>query len=183
MPANKKPVKKSPKDDILKYIHLAIDTEKRGITFYSEAKRKVDDYSMTRLMDVLLEQEHIHLKFFTDVYNAEKRKGIMDAAKKAGSYKGQAPIKNPLFGMEQLQSVTKQKSTIYHLFNQAIEFEQHGHDLYMELAKKIKNKRISNLLKMIAHEELRHRDFIRMHQDAIYDTGYWLGMEHVRLQT
>jgi rubrerythrin len=176
----KKPVKT---DDILKYIHLAIDTEKRGITFYSEAKRKVDDYSMTRLMDVLLEQEHIHLKFFTDVYNAEKRKGIMDAAKKAGSYKGQAPIKNPLFGMEQLQSVTKQKSTIYHLFNQAIEFEQHGHDLYMELARKIKNKRISDLLKMIAHEELRHRDFIRMHQDAIYDTGYWLGMEHVRLQT
>ena len=176
----KKPVKT---DDILKYIHLAIDTEKRGIKFYSEAKKKVDDYSMTRLMDVLLEQEHIHLKFFTDVYNAEKRKGISDAAKKAGSYKGQAPIKNPLFGMEQLQSVTKQKSTIYHLFNQAIEFEQHGHDLYMELAKKIKNKRISNLLKMIAHEELRHRDFIRMHQDAIYDTGYWLGMEHVRLQT
>ncbi|MBI5880831.1 ferritin-like domain-containing protein [archaeon] len=185
MLAKKKKVKKSPKneDNILKYIHLAIDTEKRGIKFYTEAKNTVDDYGMSRLMDVLLEQEHIHLKFFTEVYNAEKKKGILDAAKKAGSYHGQAPIKNPLFGMQQLHTVTKQKSTIYHLFNQAIEFEQRGHDLYMELAKKIKNKRISDFLKMIAHEELRHRDFIRMHQDAIYDTGYWLGMEHVRLQT
>ncbi len=182
----KKTVKKSSKDDksdILKYIHLAIEVEKRGIAFYTEAKKTVDDYNMTRLMDVLLEQEHIHLKFFTEIYEAENRRGILDAAKKAGEYHGQKSVKNPLFGMDQLNKIVKQKSTIYHLFNQAIEFEQRGHDLYMELARKIKNKKIADFLKMVAHEELRHRDFIRMHQDAIYDTGYWLGMEHVRLQT
>jgi rubrerythrin len=178
-------VSKSPaqKGDMLKYIQLAIDTEKRGIAFYTEAKKTVDDYNMNRLMDVLLEQEHIHLKYFTELYNAEKKNGLKDAETVASHYKGQAPVKNPLFDSHHLSEIAKKKSTIYHLFNQAIEFEQKGHDLYMDLAKKIKDKKISDFLKMVAHEELRHRDFIHMHQDAIYDTGYWLGMEHVRLQT
>jgi rubrerythrin len=184
MAAKKKTTKPNgQRQDILKYIQLAIETEKRGIKFYTDAKSKIDDYSMTRLMDVLLEQEYIHLKYFTQVYDDEKKKGTDDAAKKAGTYKKQPSIKNPLFGMDQLAKVTKQKSTIYHLFSQAIDFEQKGHDLYMDLARKIKSKRISDFLKQVAHEELKHRDFIQMHQEAIYNTSYWLGMEHVRLQT
>ena len=171
------------KEDILKFIQLAIDTEKRGIKFYTEAKAKIDDYNMTRLMDVLLEQENIHLKFFTEVYKEEKKDGTASAAQAAGKYKPQKPIKNPLFGMEQLDKITKQKSTIYHLFKQAIEFEEMGHDLYIELARKINNKKISDFLKKVAQEELRHRDFIQMHQDAVYNTGYWMGIDHVRLQT
>jgi rubrerythrin len=183
--AVKAAVSKSPaqKEDILKYIQLAIDTEKRGIKFYTEAKNAVDDYNMNRLMDVLLDQEHIHLKYFTDLYEAEKNKGFKDAEEVATKYKGQAPVKNPLFGAHQINEIAKKKSTIYHLFNQAIEFEQKGHDLYMDLAKKINDKKISDFLKTVAHEELRHKEFIQMHQDAIYDTGYWLGLEHVRLQT
>jgi rubrerythrin len=169
--------------EMLRYIQLAIDTEKRGIAFYTEAKKTVDDYNMNRLMDVLLEQEQLHLKFFRDIYQAEKNKGLKDADGVAARYKGQAPVKNPLFGAKQLNDLAKKKSTIYHLFNQAIEFEQKGHDLYMDIARKIKDKKISDFLKMVAQEELRHRDFIRMHQDSLYDTGYWLGMEHVRLQT
>ncbi|MBN1544330.1 hypothetical protein JW898_02605 [Candidatus Woesearchaeota archaeon] len=171
-----------PKDDLLRYMSLAVDTEKRGIEFYTEAKKKVNDYNMTRLMDVLLEQECIHLKFFTDIYNAEKKKGLEEAADKAAAYKGQPALKSPLFSTQHLHEAVKKKTTIYHLFNQAAEFEQKGHDLYMDLAKRIKNRKISDFLKMVAAEELRHRDFILMHQEAIYDTGHWLGLEHVRLE-
>ncbi|MBW2971533.1 ferritin family protein [Candidatus Woesearchaeota archaeon] len=170
-------------DDILRYIKLAMETEKRGIDFYTEAKKKVDDYNMTRLMDVLLDQECIHLKFFTEIYNAEKKKGIEEAGKKAAEYKGQPAIKNPLFSTKHLQEAVKKKTTIYHLFRQAVEFEQDGHDLYMDLAGKVKNSKISAFLKMVAKEELKHKDFILMHQDAIYNTGHWLGWDHVRLET
>ena len=171
------------KPEMLKYLQLAIETEKRGIEFYTEAKKLVDDYNMNRLMDVLLEQEHIHLKYFKELYNAEKKDGLKEAEGVATSYTGQPAIKNPLFGMKQLHDVAKKKSTIYHLFNQAIEFEERGHKLYMDLAAKVKDKKIGEFLKKVAHEELRHRDFIRMHQQAVYDTGYWLGIEHTRLET
>jgi rubrerythrin len=175
--------KEEGRKDILKFIKLAINTEKRGIKFYTQAKRRVDDINMNRLLDVILEQEHTHLKFFTHIYNAEKKRGESAAAKEAARYKGQHKLKNPLFGMKQLHDVTKKKSTIYHLFKQAVEFEQDGHDLYMDIARKVKDKRIKNFLRMVAHEELKHRDLILMHQDAVYNTGYWMGMEHVRLET
>ena len=171
------------KKELLRHIKLAIQTEKRGIKFYTEAKRIVDDYNMNKLMDVLLEQEHVHLKFFMNLYKAEKKKGENAAASTAGSYKKQPRIKNPLFRMRQMHELTKKKSTIYHLLRQAVEFEQEGHDLYMDIAKKVKNKKIKKFLKMVANEELKHKDFIRMHQDAVYNTGHWMGMEHVRLET
>lgn len=183
----KKKVKKKPaaqdKKEILRYIQLAIDTEKKGIKFYTEAKKMVDDANMNMLMDVLLEQEHIHLKFFTDVYDAEKKKGTAEASKKAAEYKKQPPVKNPLFNIKKMHEIVKKKGTIYHLFSQAVEFEQKGYELYMDIAKKIKDAKISNFLKMVANEELRHRDFIQMHQDSIYNTGHWFGWEHVRLET
>lgn len=177
--------KKAGKDkkDILRFIRLAIDTEKRGIKFYTQAKRRVDDINMSRLLDAILEQEHTHLKFFRSIYQTEKKKGEAAAANEAARYKGQPRLKNPLFGMKQLHDVTKKKSTIYHLFKQAVEFEQDGHDLYMDIASKVKDKKIKNFLKMVAKEELKHKDLIMMHQDAVYNTGYWMGMEHVRLET
>jgi rubrerythrin len=176
------PVKRDDPKDILKYIKLAIQTEKRGIEFYTAAKRQVNDYNMTRLMDVLLEQERIHLKYFQEIYAAEKKKGTAEAANVAESYEKQKSIKNPLFSMKRLHDVVKRKSTIFHLFKQAVEFEEDGHELYMDLAKKINNRKISNFLKMVAREELRHRDFIMMHQDSVYNTGHWHGWEHVRLE-
>ncbi|MFH1064191.1 MAG: ferritin family protein [Candidatus Woesearchaeota archaeon] len=171
------------KEDILTYIKLAISTEKKGIKFYTEVKSKINDYNMKRLMDTLIEQENVHLKYFTGIYEAEKKKGTSDAAKVAASYSPQPKLKNPLFGMRQLQEVVRTKSAIYHVFNQALQFETDGYDLYMKLAKKVKNRKISEFLKIVANEELRHRDFIKMHQDAVYNTEYWMGMDHVRLES
>jgi|GEM_PF-2705531 len=180
----KKPVKNAEnRTEMLKYIQLAINTEKRGIKFYTEAKKNINDYNMSRLMDVLLAQEHIHLRFFTQLYNAEKSKGMDAAAKVAARYKRQAPMRNPLFGKKQFHELTKLKSTIHELFKKAIDFEEKGYDLYMDLAKKVKNEKISTFLKMVAAEELLHEEFIKMHQESVYNDGYWFGMEHVRLQS
>ncbi|MFC1741626.1 ferritin family protein [Nanoarchaeota archaeon] len=177
----RKAVPKKTDDQVLKYIKLAIDTEKRGIKFYTEAKKRVDDYNMTQLMNVLLEQERIHLKLFRAIYAAEK-KGTSEAAKVAAAYKRQAKIKNPLFSMKKLGDVVRKKSSIYNLFKRAVRFEEDGHALYMDIAKKVRNPKIKSFLRMVAKEELRHREFIIMHQDSVYNTGHWYGWEHVRLE-
>ncbi|NQU78978.1 hypothetical protein HQ545_04380 [Candidatus Woesearchaeota archaeon] len=169
-------------DNFLKYIKLAMETETKGIQFYKQAKRHVNDYNMKRLIDVLLEQEYVHLAFFKAIYKAEK-KGRNQAEIKAAEYAEQPDIENPLFGTKQLQEVTEHKSTIYEIFKQAIEFEEQGYDIYMDLAKKVKSAKIKKFLKIVANEELKHRDFIQMHQEAVYNTGYWFGTEHVRLET
>ncbi len=178
--------KKNPadqKEDIIKYINLAISTEKRGIKFYSEAKKKVSDYNLTRLMDVLLDQERIHLKAFQTILSAEKKKGTEQAAKVAAKYHKQKPIRNPMFDLKHAKDLSDLKTDIYNMFKIATDFEQKGHDMYLDMAKKIKNKNISAFLKKVAEEETKHKKFIEEHNDAIYDTGYWLGLEHVRLQT
>ncbi|MBW2967390.1 ferritin family protein [Candidatus Woesearchaeota archaeon] len=176
--------KVSPDDkNILRFMLLAIDTEKKGIKFYTAAKRKVDDYNMTRLLDMIIEQEKQHLAFFKAVYAAEKKKGTAEAAKEAAKYKGQPRVESPLFKQLPPKKLQKKISTIHNIFKEALDFEVHGHDMYRYMARRVKNKKIKAFLSMVATEELKHRNFIHQHQDALYDTGFWLGLEHVRLET
>ena len=53
----------------------------------------------------------------------------------------------------QLHEVVKKKTAIYHAFNQALEFETDGHDLYMDLAKKVKNPKIKAFQRRVRRKE------------------------------
>lgn len=171
------------KAELLRFLKLAMQTEREGIKFYISVKKQIDDYNMDRLMDVILDQEKEHLKIVTEMYNAEKKKGIEEAAKKASSYHKQEPLKTPLDSMNHLDEMVKKKTTIYHLFQKAVEFEEGISRIYLDMAKTAKHLKVKKLLKTLSDEEIAHKHFIQMHQDSIYNTGYWFGMEHVRLET
>lgn len=183
--SKKKALKETPEEraEFLRFLKLAMQTEKEGIKFYSQVKRMVDDYNMNRLMDIIMEQEKEHLRIVSEIYKAEKKKGIEEAAKKAAGYKKQKPLKTPLKTMKHLGDIVKKKSTIYDLFRKAVEFEENISKLYTDMKKNTRNAKVKAFLKKLSDEELKHRDFIRLHQDSIYNTGHWFGWEHVRLET
>lgn len=168
--------------EFTKFLKLAMNTEREGIKFYQEIKKTIDDYNMNRFMDVIMEQEKEHLRIVTEVYNAEKKRGIEDAAQKAAGYSKQKPLRTPLDTMKYLQDMVKKKTTIYGLFQKAVEFEQDVSRLYADMAAKTKNAKVKAFLKKLADEELVHKDFLIMHQDSIYNTGHWFGWDHVRLE-
>ncbi|MBW2964254.1 ferritin family protein [Candidatus Woesearchaeota archaeon] len=169
--------------EFLRFLKLAMDTERQGLKFYSDVKRRIDDYNMNKFMDVIMEQEKEHLRIVTEIYNAEKKSGIEDAAQKAAGYKKQKPLRTPLDTMKHLQDIVKKKTTIYDLFQKAVEFEQDISRLYADMAAKTKNAKVKAFLKKLSDEELMHKDFLMMHQDSIYNTGHWFGWDHVRLET
>jgi rubrerythrin len=82
--------------EFLKFLKMAMSTEREGLKFYVSVKKRIDDYNMDKLMVVIMEQEKEHLRIVTEVYNAEKGKGIVAAAKKAAGYRKQKPLKTPL---------------------------------------------------------------------------------------
>ncbi len=184
-PASSIKAKETPEQrkEFLRFLKLAMQTEKEGIKFYGQVKRRIDDYNMNRLMEVIMEQEREHLRIVREVYDAEKKAGIEEAAKKAESYERQKPLKTPLDAMKHLDAMVKKKTTIYSLFQKAIEFEENISKLYSDMRQSTKNTKVKAFLKKLADEELKHRDFIQMHQDSIYNSGHWFGWEHVRLQT
>jgi len=169
--------------EFARFLKLAQQTEREGVKFYTEVKRRIDDYNMNKFIDVILEQEREHLRIVTEVYNAEKKKGIAEAAKTAEAYHKQRALKTPFEAMKQVESLVKKKTTIYHLFQKAVEFEEGISKIYLDMVPKAKNAKVKAFLRKLADEELRHRDFIHMHQESIYNTGHWFGWDHVRLET
>ena len=170
------------KAEFLKFLKLAIATEREGVKFYTEVRRRTDDYNMNQLIKAILEQEREHLRIVTEVYNAEKSKGIEDAEKKAAAYKKQEPLKTPLSAMKHVEDVVKKKAAIHRVFRKAVEFEEEISTLYSEMAASTKNAKVKTFLKKLSDEEIGHKEFIMMHQESIYNSGHWYGWDHVRLE-
>lgn len=178
-------VKESAEDkaEFLRYLKLAMDTEREGVKFYVEVKKRIDDYNMNQLIKIIIEQEREHLRAVTEVYNAEKTKGISEAAEKAAAYKKQKPLETPLSAMKHVDDVVKKKATIHKLFYKAVQFEEGIAKLYSDMADSAKNTKVKAFLKKLASEEIGHKEFIMMHQDSIYNSGHWDGWDHVRLES
>jgi rubrerythrin len=74
-------------------------------------------------------------------------------------------------------------SDIFKLFEGAMDLEMRAERFYLEAAEKVAHPEIKRFLRCFAADEARHRKFLVKHKGAVYNEGYWLGIEHVRLQT
>jgi rubrerythrin len=63
-----------------------------------------------------------------------------------------------------------------------MDFEQKGYEFYIKLADEVNDAKVKKLLVTVANEELKHKEYLKLHQDAVYNTGYWYGVDHVRLE-
>jgi len=169
--------------EFLRFLKLAMSMEREGVKFYTKVKLQVDDFNMSQLMKVIMDQEREHLRIVTEVYNAEKKDGIEEAAKKAASYKKQKPLETPFSAMKHFDSLVKKKVSIHRLFEKAVEFEEGIAQLYRDIMQSTKNPKVKSLLKKLAEEEDQHKEFIQMHGESIYNDGHWYGWDHVRLQS
>jgi rubrerythrin len=174
--------KTSSKEDILEFIKLAMTTEQNGIKFYSDVKTKINDFNMSKLMDLLIEQEKKHLEYFTKIYEAELSGGDKKAEIELASYKSQTAPKSPLFAKKKVSWFSGKKKRIIDTLAQAVQLEIEGHDMYMYMSRNVKSAKIKKFLVTVANEELKHRDFLESYHDVIYNTGYWQGIEHTRLE-
>ena len=48
------------------------------------------------------------------------------------------------------------------------------------MSKKVKEKKIKELLKHLAKEELNHKKIIEGHSEALYNYWYWEGLNELR---
>ena len=68
----KKQVKESDKE-LLKYLDMAVELEKSSTRFYTTARKKVNDYNMKMLLNVMIEKEKEHLASVTKMRNLVKQ--------------------------------------------------------------------------------------------------------------
>jgi rubrerythrin len=165
----------------LRYLELAVELERNTNKFYETARDEAKDPNMKRLLDSLMDHETGHLGTIArvrDLYAAKQTEEIKAAA---AALKVHKP-KNPFRGMRQTRKLTKPAADILDLLDRAAEVEQKAHEFYLEAAEHAQGTFIKAYLKKLAKEETYHKKFIESQRQALCNDGYWLGIEHVRLE-
>ena len=189
MVAKKKVVKKkisvkvSDEDkEILKYLDEAVKLEKASMRFYATARNKVTNFNMKSLLNAFLTVEVEHLMTVTKVRNLVREKKSTQAIKEAKKFKSTTPV-NPFKDMMQWEKLTHNRTDIFMLFKGATELESRAENFYKGAAKHVKNPEIKKFLLRFAKDEAKHKLFLLEHKGALYNDGYWMGIDHVRLET
>ena len=168
-------------DETLKYLNLAVKLEQNSFRFYKTARDKVKDFNMKSLLNSLMGQEVAHLSLVVRVRDLYAVKKTLRAKKEAGMLKIHKP-KNPFSGMIQTDPLLKPGADVFLAFKRAVELEQKAYEFYIEAAEHAEGAFIRNFLRKLAKDELNHKQFIESHREAVYNEGYWLGIDHVRLE-
>ncbi|HII71646.1 TPA: hypothetical protein HA265_02725 [Candidatus Woesearchaeota archaeon] len=183
MVVKNKPSTSDSDKELLKYLDEAVKLEKSSMTFYSTARNKVSNFNMKALLNAFLTVEVEHLIAVTMVRDLVKSRHTAEAVREAKKFRHTTPA-NPFKDMVQWEKLTRSYgSDIFTLFKGAEDLETRAEEFYLGAAKNVKNPELKAFLKRFAADEARHRRFLQQHKEAVYNDGYWLGIDHVRLQT
>lgn len=154
------------------YLEIAMQIEKDGAKFYSSAAKKINEYNSKKLLQFLAGEEKKHLVYLQNVLKSVRSKKSLKIETKAK--------KPPLFNKAKFKKIEKADTKALEIFNTALGIEKLNHDFYADMAKKVKNKDVKNILKMLAEQELQHKKLIGSHSEALYNLWYWEGLEELR---
>ncbi|MBU0535546.1 MAG: ferritin family protein [Nanoarchaeota archaeon] len=149
---------------LIKYLKMGEDIEKKGIQFYSKAMKNVSDPNSKNLLKFLISEEKNHLEY------------LMSFERKAKGQKNGTKIKkmnHPIFSNEAYKRIKGDRANTLNVFNTALDMEAKSARLYSSIARKVKEKKIKDFMKKLAQWEISHYKLIKTHQDAIYKWQYW----------
>lgn len=148
----------------VRYLRMGEDIEKKGISFYSNALKRVVDPNSKGLLKFLIGEEKNHLAYLEAL------------EKKINDGKGKVRIKrmkNPVFSKAAYKNIKGDRANTLNIFNTALDIEMRSAKLYGSLSKKTKDKEVKKLLLDLVRWETVHFRLIKTHQDAIYRWMYW----------
>lgn len=159
---------------ILKYLHMGEGIEKKGISFYSNAYKRVIDPNSKGLLKFLIGEEKLHLRYLLQL-EGKVKKGRTDGKLRR--------LKNPIFNKAAYKKIKGNKATLFNIFNAALEIETKSIRLYSSIGSKVRDKRLKGLMKTFVSFETNHYRLIKMHQDTLYNFLYWTGRKQSRIET
>ncbi|MBW2966857.1 ferritin family protein [Candidatus Woesearchaeota archaeon] len=157
-------------EDILKWIRFGIETEEKGIEFYTKCLKEIKHPRAMELFDWLVRVEEGHKRILQRLLKAEAKADDKRLQESIDQFLAER-VENPMFPQEALKRIIRPEATIIQMFNIAMELEAQGIELYGRLAKKQKDHKIKALFERLAADEEDHRKEIRQLGEFVFGIG------------
>jgi len=165
-------------DDMHEILQMAIQLEKKGYEYYSEASQKITNSVGRKMLERLAQDEINHVNRFTEMYNALTENSIADVVLDKVEPTTFDEVFNRL--QEQLEGAVEELQETgvddAEVIEMALDLENHASFFYSEAAKKATDPKIKEFLEGLAEEERAHYDVLRKSLEYLEDPSLFFGM-------
>jgi rubrerythrin len=170
-----------PSTETLQAIETAIQIEKDGLAFYTEAARQTDDPSGKKMFQTLARDEAAHLKLFEGARQTLLTEGEWLSPQQVAAISPKSFERPPIFptGGEIRAEIPERELAV---LQRGIEAEEASIAFYSEQMDKTDDPGGRAMYAYLIEQEKGHRTILQGEYDYLSRTGFWFDFQEFSLE-
>lgn len=169
--------------ETLAAIDAAIQIEKDGLSFYSEAAEQIDDPKGKKMFQSLARDEAAHLKLFEDARRALLERGDWLSPKEVEAISPQRFKRAPIFpAADEIKQVEIPERQLAAL-RRGIQAEEDSIAFYTEQMSQVGDPDAQAMYVYLVEQEKGHRTILQGEYDYLTQTGFWFDVREFDLES
>jgi rubrerythrin len=171
-----------PTPEVLKAIETAIQIEKDGLAFYTEASKQTDDPNGKRMFQTLARDEAAHLRLFEDTRQALLEKGTWLSPEEVAAISPGEFDRPPIFptGDEIKAAEIPERELV--ALQRGIQAEKDSIAFYSQQMEKTEYPDARAMYAYLIEQEEGHHTILQGEYDYLTRTGFWFDFQEFDLE-
>jgi len=159
-------------------IKMAIQLEKDGMKFFTEAAKKTSSESGKRIFRQLAKEEATHLETFQKMFDTLETIQDWKELIKTMPLKRKAPVFEE---RESVDKAVKPEAGELEALRTAMDHERTAIDFFETEAAKSNDPTVKQVFDFVRGQEVFHYDLLQAEYDSVAGTGFWFDVPEFRM--
>jgi rubrerythrin len=171
-----------PSAAVLKAIETAIQIEKDGLAFYSEAAKQTDDPNGKKMFQSLARDEAAHLKLFEDARQALLERGNWLSPEEVAAISPKRLDRPPIFPTGDKIKAAEIPERELVALQRGLQAEKDSIAFYSQERDKADDPDAKAMYAYLIEQEEGHRTILQGEYDYLNRTGFWFDIQEFDLE-
>ena len=171
-----------PNPEVLKAIETAIQIEKDGLTFYTEAAKQVDDPKGKKMFQTLARDERVHMELFESAREALLNEDNWPSPEKVEAIVPKKSIRQPIFSTGDEVKAVEVPERHLAVLRRGIQAEEDSIAFYSEQMEQTDDPNGKAMYAYLIEQEEGHRMILQGEYDYLTGSGFWFDVQEFNLE-
>jgi rubrerythrin len=167
---------------VLEAIETAIQIEKDGLAFYTEAARRTDDPQGKRMFQTLAVDERAHLDLFENAREALLEGATWLSAEQVAEISPRRSVRQPIFPAGDAVEAAEVPEYQLDALRRGIQAEEDSIAFYREQMRQTDDPDGKAMYAYLVEQEEGHRVILQGEYDYLTQTGFWFDVREFDLE-
>lgn len=173
-------VKSTP--EVLQAIETAIQIERDGLDFYTQAAKQTDDPKGKRMFKTLANDERAHLELFENAREALLDRAEWLTPEQVGAISPKTPFRQPVFPTGEAIQAADVPARELAVLERGIQAEEDSIRFYTEQMERMGDPNAKAMYVYLVEQEEGHRTILQGEYDYLAGTGFWFDTQEFNLE-